>query len=507
MKKIISVILIALFVFLSFASCGSNDKNTPTGKGEKTVPERGGTLKLACVSPDTMNPIVTSHASVSDFLSLIYEGLFVLKPDLTVEGVLARDYSVSGNNTIYTIKLKENVKFHNGKIFTAHDVVSTFNYMALYSNRYKSFTQYIAGYMAEDNNTLVIKLNSPKADFVNNLDFPILPQGLMADDFSAQNSSFVPNGTGMYEYTTTESYKNIKLSANDEWHGGERPYIDSIDVEILSDEETIISAFDAGAIDALTTSWKGFGELALTSSLFNTFEYEQNKFTYVGVNCRHMYFDTAPERRLLKSSIDSDKITQDIMLGHAAVASSPLRDGVYYNLQEDNEDAFKEDIENLPPGEFRLLYNSDSKTKSRIAAAIKQQLESAGYGVILDGQMYSAYCDKVAVGDYDLYIGEVLFTGSCDMQFMFSTPMGGICNYDDSEFRALVENLDIVTGSEEKKTAWENFEKYYSNAAIQIPLYFTNGASFINKRFGGSMKPNLSSPYYGINNMYIKKKQ
>ena len=504
MKKIISVILICIIAFLSFVSCGDSKKNPETDKGEKAVPVSGGTLKLACVSPDTMNPIVTTHASVSDFLSLIYEGLFVLKPDLTVEGVLAKDYSVSANNTVYTIKLKDNIKFHSGKIFTAHDVVSTLNYMALYSTRFKSFTQYIAGYMAEDNNTLVIKLNSPKADFVNNLDFPVLPQGLMSEDFNAQNSSFVPNGTGMYEYTTTESYKNIKLTANDEWHGGKRPYIDNVDIEILSDEETIISAFDAGAIDAITTSWKGFGELELTSSLFNTFEYEQNKFTYVGINCQHMYFDTAPERRLLKTSIDSDKITQDIMLGHAVVASSPLRDKAYYNLEQDNEDSFKEDIGKLPHGEFRLLYNSDSKTKSRIAQTLKQQLESAGYGVILDGQAYSAYCDKVAVGDYDLYIGEVLFTGSCDMQFMFSSPMGGLCNYDDSELRALVDNLDIVTGSEEKKTAWENFERYYANAAIQIPLYFTNGASFISKRFGGSMKPNLSSSYYGLNNMSIK---
>lgn len=504
MKKIISLILVLLLVCSSFVSC-TGDKDKQSATKAKETPKNGGTLKLACVSVDTMNPLVTSHASVSDFLSLIYEGLFVLKEDLTVEGVLAKDFSVSENNTVYTINLKDNIKFHNGKIFTAHDVVSTLNYMALYSSRHKSFMQYIAGYWAEDNNTLVIKLSTGKGDFVNNLDFPVLPQGLMSDDFSGENSSFIPNGTGMYEYNTTVAYKNIILTANDDWHGGEkRPYIDKIDIEILSDEETIISAFDAGAIDALTTSWKGFGEVELTSSLFKTFEYEQNKFTFMGINCQHMYFDTAPERRFLASFVDSEKITQDIMLGHAIEATTPVRDNAYYNTNENHKEVHKSDTIYLPKGECRLLYNSDSKTKNRIAVAIKQQLESAGYSIILDGQPYSVYSDKVALGDYELYIGEVLLTGSCDMQFMFSSPMSGICNYDDGEFRVLVENLDIVSGLEEKKTAWDNFKKYYLNAAIQIPLYFTNGASFINKRVKGSLKPSSSSPYYGIENMFIK---
>lgn len=511
LKKITSLILILIFAIGTFQGCSSNEENKESKGGKSKTAAYGGTLRLACVSVDTLNPVSTNHASVSDFLSLIYEGLFVLKADQTVEGVLAKDYTVSGNNTVYTIKLKDNIRFHNGKFFSAEDVVATLNYMAMYSNRYNSFMKYIAGYSADGKDTVVIKLNSSKTDFMNNFDFPILPKGLNGDDFALQNLGFIPNGTGIYEYDTTLAHKNIILKSNDDWHGGEkRAYIDNVNVEILSDEDTIISAFDSGVIDALATSWRSFGEMELTSSMFRTFENEQNRFSFVGINCQNSEFDSAPERRRLLDSIDQSKIAHDIMLGHAVVAYTPVRESAYYNLSEpklnDNKEEQPKENETVKASQCRLLYNSDSKTKTRLAVAVKQQLEAAGYTVALDGHSFNVYSDMVALGDYDLYIGEVLLNGSCDMQFMFSSPMSGICNYDDEEFRALVANLDITTGLEEKKQSWQNFKKYYRNSAVQIPLYFTNGASFINKRIKGTLTPNLSVPYYGFENMYIETK-
>lgn len=511
LKKLIALMLILIIALGAFQACSSNEATKEKEDNKLKAAAYGGTLRLACVSVDTLNPVVTNHASISDFLSLIYEGLFVLKSDQTVEGVLAKGYTVSGNNTIYTIELKDNIRFHSGKIFTSEDVVATLNYMAMYSSRYGSFMKYIAGYSADGQTRVVIKLNSSKTDFMNNFDFPILPKGLKADDFAPRNNAFIPDGTGIYEYDTILAHKNIILKSNDDWHGGEKSaYIDNVNIEILSDEDTIISAFDSGVIDALTTSWRSFGELELASTMFRTFENEQNRFSFVGINCQNSAFDTAPERRRLLFSIDPIKTVQDIMLGHAVPAYTPVRESAYYNADSLAADENKEDqligSETSESFGCRLLYNSDSKTKTRLAVAVRQQLEVAGYTVTLDGREFAVYSDMVALGDYDLYIGEVLLTGGCDMQFMFSSPMGGICNYDDSEFRALVTNLDIASGVEEKKQSWHNFKKYYRNNAIQVPLYFTNGAIFINKRVKGKLTPNLSAPYYGFENMYIETK-
>ena len=506
-KKIISIVISILIAASSFVACSKNTSDDTAPMGEVAEPKEGGVLKLASVYVDTMNPLITEHASVLDFLSLIYEGLFVVKPDLTVEGILADSYTVSNNNTVYTINLKSSITFHSGKSFTSEDVIATFNYISLYYPKWQETMQYISGYSADGDHKLVITLNTPKTDFVNNLDFPILPSGLLGNDFILPNTSFVPNGTGMYKYETTESHKNIILKANDKWQGGkDKANISEVNIEILSDEETIISAFDAGTIDAITTSWRGFDELEFTSGMFNTFESEQNRFTFIGINTRLAKFDTALERQALWQSIDREKITRDIMIDKATVASYPIRDGVYYDLSEEENDTNGEKPTasvNETPIECKLLYNADSKTKNRIAVALKQQLEAKGYIVELDGQSFALYTDKVAVGDYDLYIGEVQLVGNCDLQFMFSSSFNGICNYDDAELVTLVTNLDLAIGKKEKQIAWQSFKKYYKNTAMQIPLYFTHRATFVNKRIKGSLKANLSTPYWGFDDMFI----
>ena len=505
-KRLISLSLI-IVVLCTFASCGKKDGGTTSPIGEKVEIQTGGSMKMSSVYVDTMNPLVTEHASVMDFLHLIYEGLFVTNTNLTVEGVLASGYTVTEGNTVYTITLKDNITFHNGKRLTSDDVVATIDYMRMYSSAWSEVTKYILNYVSDGDNKVIITLDRPKADFVCNLDFPVLPSGLTGDDFAVPNASFVPVGTGMYKYDSTRVYKNIILKANDSWMGGEdRAYIDEVNIEIVSDEETIISAFDAGTTDALTTTWRSAGEMELTSAVFNTFKNEQNRFTFVGINTKSPVFDTDTERKALWQSIDRQKLTSDIMLDMAVVASTPVRDGVYYDLpmeHDDESEQIKDGAESAPI-QCKLLYNSDSKTKNRIAVALKQQLESKGYMVELDGQSKAVYNDRVMVGDYELYVGEVQLVGSSDMEFMFSSPVGSICNYDDSEFRTLVSNLDRVTDAKEKEIAWQSFKKYYQNAAVQIPLYFADRATFVNKRIKGSLKPNLSNPFYGLDDMFIK---
>jgi len=508
--KRISLLILCMICISIFCSCSDKKPQNNTSIPEAVTPQRGGSIKLGCVAVDSLNPLVTNHASVSDFLSLVYEGLFVTNADLTTEPVLAEDYTVSEGNTLYKINLKKDVSFHNGKRFTAKDVMATMDYMALYSTRWSDTLSSIAGYTSDGDHCVVIRLNSPKSDFAANLDFPILPEGLLADDFVVPNPGFVPNGTGMYKYDTTEAYKSIILKANDNWKNGtDRPYIDEVKVEILSDDETIISAFDAGTIDCLTTSWRGFDELKLASSLFNTFSCEQNRFTYLGINDGYEAFDTPKERRRLWSSIDVKKITEEILLGNGVIASSPVRDTVYFNSQHEDESSVKiqdpnDNSAESTPIECTILYNSDSKTKSRIASSLKQQLESAGYIVTLDGQDRQTYTNKVLLGNYQIYIGEVQMSGNCDLSFMFSSPTNGFCLSDDGELRNLVANLNKVADEKEKTMAWENFERYYTNSAIQVPLFFTNKAAFVNKRIIGSLKPNLSNSYYGFDDLFIK---
>ncbi len=511
--KIISLILAMLLVF---CSCSKTSNNSVSKGGAIDDYKNGGTIKMGCVPIDTLNPLITNHSSIADFLSLVYEGLFVAFPDLSAKPILASEYVASNDNTTYTIKLKGGVKFHSGKSFTSEDVVATLSYINMYGGKYRETLQSIASFDAPSSDTVIINLKKPVADFVNVLDFPILPAGLGYADFEPSSVGFVPDGTGMYVYDGTREYKNIYLKANTSWHGEKkRPYIDKVDIEILSDEETVISAFDAGATDIFASSWKNPSELNLTSDLFSTFTTEQNRLTFIGLNDAVAAFDTKDERNAFASVINRDKICEDIMLGSATVTQFPIREGVYFDEKnsENEKDSSKEETDDVKtnnvekPEQIVLLYNSDSKTKKRLALNLKQQLDIAGYNTFLNPQPFDLYLSKVANCEYDLYIGEVSIDNSSNLEFMLGEVRNGqnICSYETSELSTLVSNLNRMSGKENKLVALENFKKYYLENAFQVSLYFTKGEVYVTKRIEGSLSPNLSNLYYGFENLYFKK--
>jgi len=508
LKKFLPLLLI---ICMALTACSDNSPDTGSGTGEVVERKAGGVLRMGCVPVDTLNPLLTSHASILDALSLVYEGLFVTLPDLSVEPVLATEYIASENNTVYTIKLRDSVNFHNGKRFTSADVVATLSYMAIYGGNFSDVMSEIEAYYADGADTVVIRLKRSISDFVNNLDFPVLPEGLADAHFLPGNKDFVPNGTGPYRYSGSVEHKKLYLEANKKWHSGEKSaYIEKVEISVLTDEKTIISAFDVGAIDVLSTSWENIADMNLTSSMYNVFECEQNRYTFIGINCNCAAFDTASERRKIASAINAESVAADIMIGNAVAATSPMRESVYFNgdtnVRQEKWHERRENSEGDEAVKFTLLYNSGSKTKSRLASAIRQQLEAHGYEVTLNEQPFEVYSERVMLDGYDLYIGEVNFNNCADLSFMFGNAPGSMrmCNYFDSEFTNLVSNLNLMNGKEDKTIAWNNFENYFVRNAIQIPLYFTNGALLVNKRISGTPKPNISNLYYGIAEMYIE---
>ena len=183
MKKITFLTSIILALAVLVCGCSITDKSKTAVQTEvQNSQEEADVIRLGCVPPDTLNPLITVHASVSDFLSLVYEGLFQTEPDQTATPVLASEIIASDDNTVYTVKLKEGIRFHNGKAFTSADVTATLDYIFMYGGKYAYIKDKILLYAAESDYSVKITLNSSVSDFANLLDFPILPSGLIDTD-------------------------------------------------------------------------------------------------------------------------------------------------------------------------------------------------------------------------------------------------------------------------------------------------------------------------------------
>ena len=530
-----SRIIIASFVatmMLIMAGCGNQSDITDDKSGntiqdlEKDLhPEYGGTLTLASFVPDTLNPLATKYQPVRDVLMIIYDGLFKSQSDLKAVPVLAQSYTVSTSNKIYTIKLKQNVVFHDGSAFDAEDVVATFKYIKEYPTPYSEMFENVLNFKAIDKHTVSIELISPQLDFVNNLDFAILPAGLSKEAFESENPYFVPYGTGKYKYESQLRNKYMTLVRADNIHDGKDVYIDSIKVKFLHSTQDMFHAFDAGETDMFITNGSNWGEFTFTSDV-KTYETGSPRYTYMGINVKNEHLQDAALRRNINKILDKKAMVEEVMFSHAIPAELPVISTAYYlNKDADKNENKTEgstinendvfDSKDIKAPEYDkynislyLLYNKESQEKSRAAQYIKKSLAPYGITIQMQSVDFDEYKKRIAEENYDLYIGETILHNNMNMNFMFNSAQKTeqkICNYADTQFDSLLGNIDMMTpGTENADIIYRNFTEYFAQNMPQIPLFHTNTALFVSNRIKGSINPGMSFFYSDIAEFFIK---
>lgn len=526
MKKVYTLIAIIMASILFISSCSDKKSDTSTDtpealQEEEYTPEYGGTIKLASFVPDTLNPLATQYQNVRDVLMIVYEGLFKAESDLGATPVIASGYSVSVSNKIYTIKLRQGIQFHDGKQLDSKDVTATFDYIKKYDTPYTEMFKNVLSYKATDNHTVSIELISPQANFVNNLDFPILPKGLSKESFVSENPYFVPIGTGRFKYDSQVKNKYMTYTRFDDWYGEKETYIDNVRINFLHNSEDIFHAFDSGEIDIFTTNGSNWGEFTFTFEP-KIYETPSPRYTFIGINTENEQLKESSLRRDINAALNRKELIENIMFNHAIPANLPLI--VYEDAEKENTQTNispeKDDEEKnyLRAPEFNkydislyLLYNKESKEKVRAAEHIKKALEQYGIKLLMQEVDFEDYKNRIAEKNYDLYIGEVVMQNNMNMDFMFNSlheTEQKLCTFKNAEFDTLLNNLNMInSGNENSDIIYENFKKYFYQNVPQIPLFHTNTAIFVNNRIKGNITPNMSSFYTDIGDFYINYKQ
>ncbi len=524
MKKICKILSVILCLLTILSGCSSNNGyGNDEATQQNLTPVEGGTIKLACFVPDTLNPFATRYQNVRDVLMIVYEGLFKADSTLEATPVLAESYSVSTANKIYTVKLKPNVLFHDGSAMDADDVIATFNYIKLYDTPYSELFKNVLSFKKIDALTVAIELLSPQANFVTNLDFPILPSGLAKQSFHEENPSFVPIGTGRFMFSSIVGNKNMTYKKYDQWHGDRKTYIDSIMVSFLHSSKDLFHAFDAGEIDMFTTNGSNWGEFTFTSN-HKSFETGSPRYSYIGINTNNDKFKDAAIRRDINNAIDKQEMCEEVMFSHATPATLPVISTAYYlehyNKKNEKLEVTSPEVEDnkiaAPQTAAKyditayLMYNSESDIKERTAIYLKKELQSLGINIELEHFSFDEYKQRILEGNYDMYIGEVVMSNNMNMDFMFSSSQKtsqNLCTFMSDEFDNLLVNLNMMSPDPEAGDMFfANFVKYFEENYPQIPLFHTNTALFVNKRIKGSITTDMTAFYNDIGDFFINYK-
>jgi peptide/nickel transport system substrate-binding protein len=249
------------------AACGGS-----TGKGASTpngalselsggTPRRGGTLTVGTISGGQAENLFPGTAALTpDYVRdyTLYNLLFYLGKEITplVPG-LALSAEPNKDATLWTFKLRDGVHWHDGKPFSADDVV--YNFKALWSTETANFA---AGFLAglvdfknvrkRDRLTVEVPLHVPVAEFPTIFayyTFPVVQAGA-----TPKSAAQHPIGTGPFKYVSFTSGSQSVFEANrDYWETG-KPYVDRLVVDSsFTDTNALFNALLSGKINLYPT--------------------------------------------------------------------------------------------------------------------------------------------------------------------------------------------------------------------------------------------------------------
>ncbi|MBF0551612.1 MAG: hypothetical protein HQK60_13885 [Deltaproteobacteria bacterium] len=107
----------------------STAQSGPSGQTDKTPvkPAYGDAMVEGSIGDATnLIPFLSSDSSSHGIAGLVYNGLIKYDKDLNMVGDLAESWDVSPDGLTITFHLRRNVKWQDGKPFTAEDVMATY---------------------------------------------------------------------------------------------------------------------------------------------------------------------------------------------------------------------------------------------------------------------------------------------------------------------------------------------------------------------------------------------
>ena len=300
-------------------------------------------------TPRFINPVLAQSQSDKDLTQLIFGSM--ISKDTEGQNVfyLAESLTVSDDRKTYTLKLKDDLYFHDGQAITIDDVIFTIEKIqdpsikSPLQNKWDGIS-----IEKEDSLTARFILLQEYSDFENNLSLGILPKHIWEDIksdefiFSLYNSN--PIGSGNYqvhqihkEKTGIPSSYILKKTKQSD------AYISEIELIFYENENELIQAYRKGSIDAAY----GLSANKETRDLFD------NEYGTTGKLPRifGLFFNQNKQellkdgdlRELIKNSIQREDIINQIFAGYAYPINNPL--GNIYQEQKQDTLLLEEKIE------------------------------------------------------------------------------------------------------------------------------------------------------------------
>ncbi|MBI3685207.1 peptide ABC transporter substrate-binding protein [Candidatus Azambacteria bacterium] len=482
------------------------------------VPAYGGTYTEALVGePKFINPILAGiNDADRDIVALVYSGLMRYDPEGNLVPDLAERYDISGDGKEYTFYLRKNVQWHDGKTFTADDVLFTISAITNpeYGSPLRASWQGVSAQKVDEDAVKII-LPKPYSQFLERTTVGIIPKHIWEEvapvNANLADANLKPIGTGPYRFSkfTKDKLGNMvsySLVAHDRFWDG-TPYIKTVTFSFFAYEDEALHAYKNGEVMGLAnitparkTEAEKRGSVIYALHIPKYFAVFFNQSRAKPLTDKNV-------RKAFEAATHKEEIMSEVFSGNGTITDSPLLPWMtgYQPIAAQNESLQERASSILEDAGWKdkngdgvlektigsdkeptpleiTLVTSDSPDLIRIGELLKTQWEQVGARIHLENYDTDELKRRVIKPrKYDaLLFGEALTLYPDPYLFWHSSqkkdPGLNLSLYDNKEVDRLLENIRESLDPKERENSLKKLQEIMAD---EVPAVFLFSPSFL----------------------------
>lgn len=485
LKKNIAKLLSMVLLVGTLAGC-SNTSNEGSDSSKKSgVEQRKENNELVVAvgaEPEAgFDAITGGHGSIT---KLFFSTLMKRDKELGWENDLAKDYKISDDKLTWTVTIRDDVKFTDGKPLTAEDVA--FTYKTTKESSTEVDLTMIKEVKAINDTTVEFKLERPMSTFIEKLGAcGIVPKHAYDDAFKDS-----PIGTGPYKFVDWAKGQQVIAEANEDYYG-DKPSIKKLTMVFL-ETDAAYAAVKSGDVDMATINGdlakeKVEGTKILDIPSIETYGVEfpmvpnTGKKTESGNEIGNNVTSDEAIRKALNTAVDRQGIVDGVLNGYGTVSTTGLEKMPWLNKETvldeskyNDVDAAKKILEDGgwkdsdndgilekdgTKASFKLLYTAGNY-RQEMGLEFQKVAKELGIEVTLEERTWDTIVE-------DIHKEAVLFGfGSGDPSELYNLYYGGAANtpveWDNAGFydnKTVNKYIDKALESENEEEALPYWQK------------------------------------------------
>ena len=455
----------------------------------------GGTYTEATIGDvSSLNPLFATTNSEKTLSRLMFATLATIDYSGHPGIGLAASILPSEGGKVWTVKLRDGLKWSDGAPLTNEDVLFTVD-LIKNSSVNSIYDSNLANVKVAENENgeIVFTLPSVYADFISALNIPIVPKHELddADPKTLIEDTFsnTPVTSGAFSLNALQSIANgnekiYYLSANPNYYKG-HTLLDSFAIHTYKDKDSVVNALNSGAVTA-TAELSGPDADRVVAGQFIKKNSSLNSGAYIFFNTTSEIVKNKDLRSAIRQGIDLEKIraaAPDTTALDYPLLDSQIDLSGYPGIPEQDPEAAKTTIaNNLGDGVLGLeIATINAGYLPAVADKLAEELRELGFEVNVSKyeENQEFISNIISKRSYSILVYDIELGADPDLLPYYHSSQATASGLNLANYRnALVD--DLLLGARDtldetlRAKKYETFLQYWVNDVPAIGLYQSN---------------------------------